>query len=163
MPPKDCIFSDSQKEGYFSNIRTCRLNGLKPELIINYSNKKLKYIEIPKLVLTHKMYGFPYLDISGDYGISNRDNYIIIKNSINDLVKLQKFLSTKTALYLFETTRYRMKYLEKYAFDLIPDITLLDNFPEIITDKTIAEYFKFDDYDKKAINNLHHKNYKFFI
>lgn len=163
MPPKDCIFSDSEKEGYFPNISTCKLNGIKPELIINYTNKKLKYAGIPKLVLAHKMYGFPYLDINGKYGISNRDNYVIIKDNISDLVKIQKFLSTKTALYLFETTRYRMKYLEKYAFEIIPDITLLEDFPEIITDKTISEYFRFDEYDKKAINNLHSKNYRFFI
>ncbi len=163
MPPKDCIFSDSEKEGYFSNISTCKLNGIKPELIVNYSNKKLKYAGIPKLVLAHKMYGFPYLDIKGEYGISNRDNYVIIKDNMDDLLKIQKFLSTKTALYLFETTRYRMKYLEKYAFEIIPDITLLDDFPEVITDKTIAEYFRFDEYDKKAINSLHNKNYKFFI
>lgn len=163
MPPKDCIFIDSKKEGFFSNITTCKLNGTNPELIINYSNKKLKYFGIPKLVLAHKMYGFPYLDTKGEYGISNRDNYIIIKDNIEDLKKIQKFLSTKTALYLFETTRYRMKYLEKYAFEIIPDITLLEDFPEVITDKTIAEYFRFDEYDKKAIYSLHNKNYKFFI
>lgn len=163
MPPKNCIFSESEKEGYFSNIKTCKLNGIEPELVINYSNKKLKYADIPKLVLAHKMYGFPYLDIKGEYGISNRDNYVIIKDNIDDLLKIQKFLSTKTALYLFETTRYRMKYLEKYAFEIIPDITLLDDFPEVITDNTIAEYFRFDEYDKKAINSLHNKNYKFFI
>ena len=109
------------------------------------------------------MYGFPYLDISGNYGISNRDNYVIIKDNISDLIKIQKFLSTNTALYLFETTRYRMKYLEKYAFDIIPDISQLEDFPEEINDDTIAEYFKFDELDKKAINSLHSKRYKFFI
>ena len=61
--------------------------------------------------------------------VNNRDNYIIIKENYTDLVKLQKFLSTKTALYLFEATRYRMKYLERYAFQLIPDITRLIDFP----------------------------------
>jgi hypothetical protein len=109
------------------------------------------------------MYGFPYLDISGNYGISNRDNYVIIKDNISDLIRIQKFLSTNTALYLFETTRYRMKYLEKYAFDIIPDISLLEDFPEEINDDTVAEYFKFDELDKKAINSLHNKRYKFFI
>jgi hypothetical protein len=163
MPPKNSIISEFQKEGYFSNIRTCKLKNNIPELVIDYSNKQLKYADIPKLVLAHKMYGFPYLDISGNYGISNRDNYVIIKDNISDLIKIQKFLSTNTALYLFETTRYRMKYLEKYAFDLIPDISQLENFPEEINDDTIAEYFKFDALDKKAINSLHTKRYKFFI
>ncbi len=163
MPSKDSIITDIWTPGYYKNIKTCQLNKLNPELIINYSNKKQKYSDIPKLILAHKMYGFPYLDISGKYGISNRDNYVIIKDNIHDLIKIQKFLSTKTALYLFETTRYRMKYLEKYAFQIIPDITLLEDFPEDINDETIAEYFKFDEYDIKAINNLHSKKYNFFI
>ena len=62
------------------------------------------------------MYGFPYFDRTGEYGISNRDNYVIINSDYtdDDFIKLRDFLSTKTALYLFETTRYRMKYLEKY-------------------------------------------------
>lgn len=163
MPPKGVIISKTKTEGYFCNIRTCKLKNNIPELEVDYSNKRLKYAGTPKLVLAHKMYGFPYLDISGNYGISNRDNYVIIKDNISDLIKIQKFLSTNTALYLFETTRYRMKYLEKYAFNIIPDISLLEDFPEEINDDTVAEYFKFDELDKKAINSLHNKRYKFFI
>lgn len=163
MPPKGVIISKTRTEGYFCNIRTCKLKNNIPELEVEYSNKRLKYSGVPKLVLAHKMYGFPYLDISGNYGISNRDNYVIIKDNISDLIKIQKFLSTNTALYLFETTRYRMKYLEKYVFDIIPDISLLEDFPEEINDDTIGEYFKFDELDKKAINSLHNKRYKFFI
>jgi SAM-dependent methyltransferase len=163
MPPKGVIISKTKTEGYFCNIRTCKLKNNIPELEVDYSNKRLKYAGTPKLVLAHKMYGFPYLDISGNYGISNRDNYVIIKDNISDLIKIQKFLSTNTALYLFETTRYRMKYLEKYAFNIIPDISLLEDFPEEINDDTIAEYFKFDELDKKAINSLHNKRYNFFI
>ena len=146
----------------YPNVTTCKLNGTEPELVINYSNKKLKYAGIPKLILAHKMYGFPYLDKDGKYGISNRDNYIIIKDKEEDLIKLQKFLSTKTALYLFECTRYRMKYLEKYAFELIPDITKLKNFPVDINDETIAEYFELDENDINCINDLTKKDYKFF-
>jgi hypothetical protein len=87
------------------------------------------------------MYGLPYLDETGEFGISNRDNYVIYKEKIEDLIKLQKFLSTKLALRVFDATRYRMKYLEKYAFQLIPDITLLPDFPEEINDITVSEYF----------------------
>ena len=107
------------------------------------------------------MYGFPYLDVEGIYGISNRDNYVIINRSITDLQKIRSFLSTKTALYLFEATRYRMKYLEKYIFQLIPDITKINDFPEIINDETIANYFNFDDIDRENIQNLHKKQYSF--
>ena len=162
---KNVDISDNKTDLFkYSNITTCRLKDkITPELIINYSNKPLIFQDVPKLVLAHKMYGFPYLDISGKYGISNRDNYVIIKDNRDDLLKLQKFLSTKTALYLFESTRYRMKYLEKYAFELIPDITKLCDFPEIINDKTIADYFKFDNEERKAIQDLHTKTYNYFI
>ena len=53
--------------------------------MIEYSNISCVFNGIPKLILAHKMYGFPYLDMSGNYGISNRDNYVIIKDNINDL------------------------------------------------------------------------------
>ena len=54
-----------------------------------------------------------------------------------------------------------MKYLEKYIFELIPDINKLDNFPEIINDETIFNYFNFNDIERNAINNLHKKKYSF--
>ena len=107
------------------------------------------------------MYGFPYLDSNGDYGISNRDNYVINDYTLEELKNIQNFLSTKTALYIYEATRYRMKYLEKYAFQLIPDITKLIDFPSIINDESIATYFNFDNIDKENIQKLHKKNYNF--
>lgn len=165
MPPKSAILSSIKTEKCkYPNITTCKLkaNSNTPELIINYSDIPLAFSGVPKLILAHKMYGFPYLDISGEYGISNRDNYIIIKEKQEDLLKLKQFLSTKTALYLFEATRYRMKYLEKYAFQLIPDITQLPDFPKEINDKTIADYFQFDEEDRYVIQRLHKKIYGFF-
>jgi hypothetical protein len=64
---------------------------------------------------------------------------------------------------VFEATRYRMKFLEKYAFDLLPDITQLPDFPDEINDDTIAEYFGFDEHDKKNINAYQKKKYNFFV
>ena len=165
MPPKSAILSPIKTEKCkYPNVTTCKLkaNSNTPELIINYSDIPLAFSGVPKLILAHKMYGFPYLDINGNYGISNRDNYIIIKEKYEDLLKLKQFLSTKTALYLFEATRYRMKYLEKYAFQLIPDITRLPDFPIKINDITIADYFKFDKEDRYVIERLHKKIYGFF-
>jgi hypothetical protein len=165
MPPKNTSLSHIKtEECKYANISTCKLKPKTtiPELIINYSNMPLAFSGVPKLVLAHKMYGFPYFDIHGTYGISNRDNYIILKENYFDLFRLKKFLSTKTALYLFEATRYRMKYLEKYAFQLIPDITRLPDFPTNINDESIADYFGFDKTDRAAIQNLHNKTYNFF-
>jgi hypothetical protein len=108
------------------------------------------------------MYGFPYIDTEG-LGISNRDNYVILNKDLKELNILRDFFATKTALYLFETTRYRMKYLEKYIFELIPDVTKLPDFPTIINDATIAEYFEFDKKEIDNINKLHTKNYSFLF
>ena len=142
----------------YPNIKTCKLNKLKPKLVINYSNKPCSYHLKPKLVLAHKMYGFPFLDYNGVFGISNRDNYVILNKSYNDFVKLHKFLSTNFIRTIFKATRYRMSYLEKYIFDFIPDITYINNFPDIITDKTICDFFNLDDLERNVIDSFH-KNY----
>ena len=52
-----------------------------------------------------------------------------------------------------------MKYLEKYAFQFLPDITKLSDFPVTINDSTIAEYFGFSLEEINAIQNLHKKKY----
>jgi tRNA1(Val) A37 N6-methylase TrmN6 len=163
LPSKHALINSDYSEDVFKyeNIKTRKLDGLTPRLVIEYSNMPLAHYKEPKLVLAHKMYGFPFLDITGNYGISNRDNYVINNRSLLDLMKLREFFSTKTALYLFETTRYRMKYLEKYIFQIIPDITKLHGFPDIINDETIADYFGFSETDRKNIHCLHKKNYDF--
>ena len=164
MPRKKSSFALEPSKGYgYKNIKTCILNKLTPELVINYSNIKQAYADQPKLVLAHKMYGFPYLDESGEFGISNRDNYVIVERNIEELKILRDFFSTKTALYIFEATRYRMKYLEKYAFEFIPDVTRLPDFPKVINDDALAEYFGFDEIDKKNIQEYHKKPYTFLF
>ena len=50
------------------------------------------------------MYGFPFFDINGYYGISNRDSYVIKLNNDNDndndnyYNQYKFFLTTKLAL-----------------------------------------------------------------
>ena len=82
MPNKNAHFSPEKDIQYlYANIKTCKLGGannLSPQLEINYSNKAQAFSGKKKLVLAHKMYGFPYFDKKGEYGISNRDNYVII-------------------------------------------------------------------------------------
>ena len=162
-PSKKIKFSKVRTVDFpYKNIRTCKLSGLKPYLITEYSNKKLLNYNKKKLILAHKMYGFPYLDINDNYGVSTRDNYVILSENENELIKIKEFLSTKTALYLFECTRYRMKYLEKYIFELIPDINKLKNFPETINDDSIAKFYNFSEKEINAIQNLHKKKYLFY-
>ena len=163
MPRKYTLFSLQPHKNFpHKNIKTCILNGLSPNIVTNYSNKPCAFTGIPKLVLAHKMYGFPFHDKKGEYGISNRDNYVIYDKTENELERLMDFLSTKFALYLFEGTRYRMKYLEKYVFDLLPDITHLKNFPKQINDITIAEYFKLSTKERLIIADFHKRKYSFF-
>ena len=165
MPSKASKFAETYDALHFPypNIKTCHLNGLQPQLVTNYSNIPQAYAKTPKLVLAHKMYGFPYLDVEGSYGLSNRDNYVCIK-PLEQLNQVQAFLSTKFALYVYEATRYRMKYLEKYAFELLPDITRLPDFPHAaqINDNTLAIYFGFSIEERNQIQALH-KDYSGFL
>ena len=98
------------------------------------------------------MYGFPFYDKEGKYGISNRDNFVILHKSDKDFIKLKQFLSTKFIISLFEATRYRMKYLEKYIFDILPDITLIDNFPEDINEESVLNFFNINEVERNFIN-----------
>ena len=109
------------------------------------------------------MYGFPYYDENGYFGISNRDNYVIINKTKEDFKKLQLFLSSKLARLVFNTTRYRMKYLERYAFEFLPDITKISEFPDNISDESINNYFNFNEMERFAINNENKKQYLSFI
>ena len=151
------------------NIKTCLLDGLAPKIVINYSDIKCKYCnDKPKLVFGHKMYGFPYLDIEGIMGISSRDNYVINEYSLAELREIQLFLSSKFALFIFSVCNYRMRYLERYAFSFIPDITKILNFPKLINtsraerDMIICEFFNLT---KKEIAYIEKdfKDYTFFV
>lgn len=115
---KSCIKNKSNTN--IINTKVFDINNY--ELVLNYSNKPAPYYNIPKIVMAHKVYGIPFLDTSGLYGITTRDNYIVKDYTINELEFLKYFLSSKTVMFIYSTTRYRMQYLEKYCFEFIPDI-----------------------------------------
>jgi tRNA1(Val) A37 N6-methylase TrmN6 len=168
-PPKKSLFGESDTNTIL-NIKTTNLSNKTPQLIKNYSNILQHYANIPKLILAHKMYGFPYLDSSGNYGISSRDNYILTINdySLEELKQIQAFLSTKFALFIFSTTNYRMRYLEKYAFLFLPNITKITNFPNLLNlnqqqrDKLIINFFNLSQLEALTITNSLN-NYNHFI
>jgi hypothetical protein len=146
----------------FENVKTTKLNKEKqPYLEINYSNEPLMFHGEPKLIMAHKMYGFPYLDQEGKYGISTRDNYIIKNKSIKQLELIKEFLSTELILFLFETTRYRMRYLEKYVFEFIPDFS---NIPEKIlkNKKSIYDLIDIKPDEKEFIERYYKIKYNYF-
>ena len=117
------------------------------------------------------MYGFPYFDISGEYGISKRDSYIFSGNdySSEELIEIRAFLSTKFALFIFGACNYRMRYLERYAFQFLPAITRIGDFPNLINiedrcerDEKIAWFFEFSTEEREIIEN-YSRDYRFFV
>ena len=169
-PSKKSLFCNNNSIFANLNIQTTMLHKKTPLLITNYSNNLQHYAEQPKLILAHKMYGFPYLDSSGAYGISSRDNYILTSAdySINELQQIQAFLSTKIELFIFSTTNYRMRYLERYAFQFIPAITKIKDFPNLLNldcvsrEKLIINFFNFSGNEETIINKCF-ANYNYFI
>lgn len=163
LPKKGVQLSEIQTEKYpYANIKTCKLNGLQPYIVKQYSNTPCAFYGEKKIILSHKMYGFPCIDKEGTYGISNRDNYVMIGYTNEEMNILNAFLQCKCILFLFETTRYRMKYLEKYVFEYIPNILKIHNFPKNITDDTVNTYFNF------SLNEIqymmkYHKNYNSIV
>ena len=97
-----------------------------------------------RIILAHKMYGLPFLDLPGEYGVSNRDNYIISGTdySLEELERIYNLLCCPIILDIYDSTRYRMRYLEKYAFRFIPDITKITELnSKEINNKSIKKYF----------------------
>ena len=169
---RNIAFSETKNGEYkYQNIKTCILDGLQPKLEYNWSNKSCSYFNISKLILGHKMYGFPYFDIIGDFGISKRDSYIFSGNdySFEELIEIQAFLSTKFALFIFGSCNYRMRYLERYAFQFLPAITKIGDFPKLTNvenrsarDKKLCEFFEFSVEERDIIEN-YSRDYHFFI
>ena len=159
MPKKDTYLSDTYFKDCYTNIHSCCLNDNSPHLKLKYSSEPLKFYNEKKIILAHKMYGFSYLDIEGHYGISNRDNYIIKDKSDEELYKLQYGLNNKIILFIMTTTRYRMKYLEKYAFYYIPDFSKMMNVYDEFFSK-LDNILSKEEYN--LINNVIKNNYEYF-
>lgn len=145
----------------FENIKTCIIKKDKPELIINYSDTKLKYFDKRKVILANKMYGIPYYDKDKKYGISSRDNYVYIDEDDIKCRKIYSYLKTKLIIFLYETTRYRMCYLEKYVFEFIPNILNIPIYE--INDENIYKLFNISESEIKNIEFFLNKTrIKFF-
>lgn len=142
MPPKNVNLSLEKTDIFhYKNISTYIQK--EPYLIIKYSDKPLVYNNQPKIVLAHKMYGLPYLDLKGEYGICNRDNYVISDKNNDELSIIYFYLNHPVMYFLYETTRYRMRYLEKYAFQFIFDFSrVFQN-----TNQCLYTFFRLNQYE----------------
>tara|TARA_Y100000591_G_C21815739_1_gene690627 strand:+ start:253 stop:1707 length:1455 start_codon:yes stop_codon:yes gene_type:complete len=132
MPSKKVSLSEEKSSVNFNqNIHSCILeksNGDNfPTLVYKYSNIPCVFHNKPKLVLAHKMYGFPYYDKKGEFGISNRDNYIIYDYNDDDFLLMQSFTSSLLFIFLLECFKYRMKMIEPTIIDYIPNIANMEH------------------------------------
>ena len=151
MPKKDILLYDTHgKKQIYKNIYTCVLKDNIPTLQVKYTEKPCVFYNQKKLVLAHGMYSYPYIDFKKEYGIANRDKYVILRENDEELIKLYDFFNTKIMKFLVQATRYRMMFLEKYLFELIPDVSIL--IKDKINDKSLADFFNFDTQEIKILD-----------
>ena len=166
MPKRAIILSDTKTtDCSYVNVHTTTLNKAKePILQLKYSNEPLTFYNTPKIIMAHKMYGFPYIDKKGVYGISSRDNYIVNNKTIIEMELITCFLSTLLILFMFETTRYRMRYLEKYVFEFIPDFSKIPEAVRMYNEKhcDIYSLIGLDDSERTFVENYFNIKYNFF-
>ena len=161
MPSKYINISKTKDEIHiYPNIQSCIVKET-PIWTIEYSDKPCKWHGIRKIVLEHKMYGYAQIDASGEYGISRRDNYVMQFSKETPLIELERWkalFNTRYCRAIFDCAKYRMRYLEKYAFEFIPDFSLLpewtDKTPEQINDQWLIETFDMPKQLQKELYNI---------
>ena len=116
----------------------------KPILKINFSNNPCCYYGKPKIILAHKMYGLPYYDKEGVYGIPTKDNYVIINKTHDEFLKIEKIFNSKCIRLIFNSFRFRMATIEKEAFEFIPNLSLLNRIDWDFFDSSLLTHIKAD-------------------
>ena len=108
----------------------------------------------PKIIISGRNYPRIYVD-NGTYGlVGSGVNYWI-----GDKLKLlEAFLKTKLAAFLTKELKFRQDFVE---FKFFPDITKINL--DVVTDKTLADYFGFTKEEREAINATEYpkREYKF--
>jgi len=134
--------STSTKRLYgMANVEENNIKGTRkkvPSIVYEQTPEPTKYAYTgPKLILAHKMYGFPYLDISGEVGLNSADGYVLFPHETDQepkavedlkdqdsnlqfLKEAQRILCSPLAILVFESFRYRMRFLEREAFEYLP-------------------------------------------
>ena len=103
MPKKGVILNDIFSLTHpIQNVHTTIINKetKKPQLQFKYSDDEQPFYGEPKIIMAHKMYGFPYVDKEGMFGISSRDNYII-KNKSSKMSNLTNASTLENSTYSF--------------------------------------------------------------
>lgn len=122
MPSKKIKFLKEKLENsllypFHKSIRSIKKRN---KLDITYSDLPCVFHGTEKLIFTN---GYVYHDISGTYGISNRDLYVISGLKREKLIEIGKKLSSgvgrESMFPPFKGMRFRMGYLEKDYFEYI--------------------------------------------
>jgi hypothetical protein len=144
----------------FSRKEECKQFGV-PVIKYDYSDVECPFYGKSKIVLAHGMYGIPFIDEKGEYGISRRDKYVILEKNVGNMECLAWFLSTPICSFMFENYKYRMCFLEKAGFEWLVDISLLidKGFPY----KNIKELYKWFYLNDKEIEYIGKFERKQFI
>lgn len=137
----------------YENIQTCVFDKNKsPVLKYEYSDAPCQFYEEPKIICAHGMYGLPFVDALGEFGISRRDKYIILKKDVQNMDYVAWFLSTPIASFMFENYKYRMCFIEKAGFEWLIDVSLqkMDEtgFPPM---GSVEQLFDWFDLNEKEI------------
>jgi hypothetical protein len=148
----------------FKNVYTCVFykNHTKkydmPYIKYEYSDLECPYYGKPKIILLHGMYGIPFIDKAGDYGISRRDKYVILSENVENMECVAWFLSSPIALFMFENYKYRMCFLEKAGFEWLVDVSLLmrHGFPYKDAD-LLFQWFEFNKNERDYIMKFERK------
>lgn len=112
------VVPDENKDFPFIAIRSRSKRG---DIVYEYCKKPTKYQHEPKIIMANKMFGLPFIDSAGVYGISTRDNYVIIGKSTEEMIKIKKYIESDLVQTIFDSFRYRMRYLEREAFLFVPN------------------------------------------
>ena len=89
-------------------------------MVYEYCKKPAPYQHDSKIIMANKMYGMPMMDPEGVYGISTRDNYVILGVDEKDMPALCDYINSDYVQKVFDSFRYRMRYLEREAFCFVP-------------------------------------------
>ena len=107
-----------EKDKYpFIAIKSRSVSG---DMVYEYCKKPAPYQHDSKIIMANKMYGMPMMDPEGVYGISTRDNYVILGVDEKDMPALCDYINSDYVQKVFDSFRYRMRYLEREAFCFVP-------------------------------------------
>jgi hypothetical protein len=136
LSQKDC-----NDGGKYKNIQKITEDG---NIIVIKSDKKMEYLDKPKIYIDGINYPRFYYDKVGEYGIIDQNQFYIIGNNLK---KQADYFKTKLSALLLKYIKYRQDFIEPRYY---PDVRSLPL--DKINDDTLADYFNFTKEEREQIN-----------